>query len=199
MVALPGRKIIVCSVHEVGARFDECDNPAILSIEHPGAMPGDGKAPDYSGRCPQQVLCFYDIEQWALQAPAPRHVRQGLDFMRAYRNTHDLIIHCKAGMARSTAFAYAEIATRMGDGQEMAALEYLLSIRPIASPNFRIVRFAERILKYPRGHLAGPLLINEAIRENWGVAHLMREQWLKQRPELALLILRGAQTLQRAM
>ncbi len=57
-----------------------------------------------------------------------------------------LLIHCYAGVSRSTAIALAILMMLYGKDAEDQAVEYLLRIRPQAMPNVRIVREADLIL-----------------------------------------------------
>lgn len=62
--------------------------------------------------------------------------------------THEdpvVLIHCFAGQSRSTTAALILLFMKMGDATE--AFYELKRIRPIASPNKRMIRFADEILE----------------------------------------------------
>ena len=70
-----------------------------------------------------------------------------------------LLIHCEAGVSRSTATALIIYACWLGPGREDEAMERVVTQRPFAIPNRRIVALADDLLA-----LDGRLL---QARENW--------------------------------
>ena len=67
-----------------------------------------------------------------------------------------VLIHCEAGVSRSTAAALVMYACWLGPGREREAMIRVLAQRPIAIPNRRIVELADRLLDR-RGRLAAVL------------------------------------------
>lgn len=70
-----------------------------------------------------------------------------------------LLIHCEAGISRSTATALIIYACWLGLGHEDEAMERVVAQRPYAMPNRRMVALADNLLK-----LDGRLL---QARDNW--------------------------------
>jgi predicted protein tyrosine phosphatase len=58
-----------------------------------------------------------------------------------------VLIHCEAGVSRSTAAALILYACWLGRGRECEAMRRVLSQRPIAIPNRRMVELADHLLK----------------------------------------------------
>ena len=58
-----------------------------------------------------------------------------------------VLIHCGAGVSRSAAAALIMYACWLGPGREQEAMEKVLTLRPIARPNRRMVMLADKILK----------------------------------------------------
>ena len=81
--------------------------------------------------CPQLVLCFDDIaspkDEWIL--PKERHVRSALEFADELGGG-SLLIHCHAGISRSSGIALAIIAKGLGPGREKQAFIELEKINP---------------------------------------------------------------------
>lgn len=91
-------------------------------------------------------------------APTPQHVEQLLDFGRGIGATDlaTLLIHCHAGVSRSTASAAALLLQAFPDAKPDAVFEHIGRIRPQAWPNSRMVAFADTALGL-RGAASGAL------------------------------------------
>lgn len=63
-----------------------------------------------------------------------------------------VLIHCEAGVSRSTAAALIIYAYWLGPGREQEAMERVIAQRPYAIPNRRMVELADRLLQL-RGQL----------------------------------------------
>ena len=57
-----------------------------------------------------------------------------------------LLIHCEAGISRSTATALIMYACWLGRGREDEAMQRVLAQRPFSSPNRRMVALADKLL-----------------------------------------------------
>lgn len=60
--------------------------------------------------------------------------------------TGRVLIHCEAGVSRSSAAALIMYACWLGPGREREAMGRVLAQRPIAAPNRRMVEIADRLL-----------------------------------------------------
>jgi predicted protein tyrosine phosphatase len=126
------------------------------------------------------VLRFVDLdepppsphhERPELRMPSREHVEKALTFDRPGER---LLVHCHAGISRSSTVALAIIANRLGTGREEEALRLLLAIRPHAVPNLAVLRHADEILGNG-GRLAEIVRAHEGAdspaairrRENW--------------------------------
>jgi len=77
----------------------------------------------------------------------PADILQVIDFTQAMRACGgDVLIHCFAGVSRSTAVALIVYAVLLGVGKEEEALAYVLKARPQAEPNPWIVELADEAL-----------------------------------------------------
>ena len=97
--------------------------------------------------CLQLVLCFDDIsipvDNYIL--PQKKHIEKALDFADSIGNG-SLIIHCVAGISRSSAIALAIIAKSLGIGKEDQAIKELQILNPYCLPNKLVVKLADEIL-----------------------------------------------------
>ena len=57
-----------------------------------------------------------------------------------------LLIHCEAGVSRSTATALIMYACWLGEGREDEAMERVIAQRPYAIPNRRMVALADKLM-----------------------------------------------------
>ena len=101
------------------------------------------------------LLTFEDLDQahQGIVTATEDHVAHAIVFGRQFEADR-LLIHCHAGIARSTAIALAIIADRLGPGREADALEQMLQLQPEAVPNLVVVRHADKLLNR-RGALLG--------------------------------------------
>ena len=93
-------------------------------------------------------LEFNDITAPAqgLVPPSPAHVEKILDFGRAWDRARPMVIHCWAGVSRSTAAGFI-LSHALTPGSDPHALARLLRARaPWATPNARMVGFADDLL-----------------------------------------------------
>ncbi len=93
-------------------------------------------------------LTFNDIVEprVGLVAPDESHVQALLDFAKGWSMDTPLLIHCYAGISRSTAAAYimASALNPAFDESELAGLVRNLS--PSATPNLRLISLADEVL-----------------------------------------------------
>jgi predicted protein tyrosine phosphatase len=79
--------------------------------------------------------------------PAEAHVEQVLAFVRAWDRSAPLVIHCYAGVSRSTAAAFIAACALREDLCEHAIARTLRTLSPTATPNTMLVSIADRLLK----------------------------------------------------
>lgn len=77
--------------------------------------------------------------------PGREHVESLLDFVTRWEREHPLVIHCWAGISRSTAAAYIA-ACALSRGSEKAIARALRRASPMATPNRRLVSVADEVL-----------------------------------------------------
>ncbi|MFA7173901.1 MAG: protein-tyrosine-phosphatase [Kiritimatiellia bacterium] len=145
-------KISICGLREL-PQFETRGITHLLSIDSPGSPTA---TPEWFTGTHWHVA-FVDFESKKMAAifgatpPAKRDAELILELgdtcLTTSRtcNTH-LLIHCLAGVSRSTAAAYAIICKLLGPGSEEVAFEHLLDIRPCASPNRLVVKYADQLL-----------------------------------------------------
>ena len=91
----------ICDLATVRS-IDLSQYSGVITIEEP-----DTDDPFRTDVVPQLVLQFHDIDMTMLGylEPEPKHVQQALTFAR--ETDGPLLVHCRAGVSRSTAIALA--------------------------------------------------------------------------------------------
>jgi predicted protein tyrosine phosphatase len=79
-------------------------------------------------------------------APTAEHVDQVLSFVRGWDRSAPLVIHCYAGVSRSTASAFAAACALNPHRDEMTIARQIRTASPIANPNRLIVSLADKAL-----------------------------------------------------
>jgi predicted protein tyrosine phosphatase len=79
-------------------------------------------------------------------APSEGHIEQVLNFVRGWDRGAPLVVHCYAGISRSTASAFAAACMLNPHRDEIEIAKKIRAASPIASPNRRIVGLADRAL-----------------------------------------------------
>ena len=78
--------------------------------------------------------------------PSGEHVEDLIAFLRGWRADDPLLVHCWAGISRSTATAFIAACLHNPDTDELEIARTLRAASPTAFPNTRIVAFADEIL-----------------------------------------------------
>jgi predicted protein tyrosine phosphatase len=78
--------------------------------------------------------------------PGEEHVAELLTFVRSWDRAAPLVIHCYAGVSRSTAGAFVSACALNPRRPETEIARDIRRLSPTATPNIRIVRLADRIL-----------------------------------------------------
>jgi predicted protein tyrosine phosphatase len=86
------------------------------------------------------------INEDADLAPQKEQVVQLLEWVKLLPKDAHLVIHCYAGVSRSTAAALAVKVQELGVDHVKDAIDWLLENRPVACPNPVITKFADELL-----------------------------------------------------
>ncbi len=183
--------IIICRASEVVKLLDS--NPgiaAVLSIEHPGAVEDrHGAAPRLAGTShagvDQKILTFWDSEQPVAGGPDREQVKAGLDFVMAELKKGDVIIHCHAGKARSTAIALGAVALQHPEKTEKDLVDMLIALRPQAAPNILVMEMIDEMTGRG-GKLLQAVLDHPGISAARTQAEANRRDIMRENPEYAL-------------
>jgi predicted protein tyrosine phosphatase len=145
-------QLAICGVDDVPEMLARFAPTHIISITDPDDEPLDFLAPINVLR-----LAFFDLHTMTgmvaktLTArdrgdyPCVDHAQAILDFGRCLPGGARVLIHCHAGVSRSTAAGFLLVAAKM-PGNEQVAFDLIKSIRPVAQPNRLLVRHGDQLL-----------------------------------------------------
>jgi predicted protein tyrosine phosphatase len=80
-------------------------------------------------------------------APDVAHVASLVDFVRNWDRAAPLVVHCWAGISRSTAAAFVSVCALRPERDEHEIAWAIRHASPTATPNIRIVKFADAMLR----------------------------------------------------
>jgi predicted protein tyrosine phosphatase len=78
--------------------------------------------------------------------PCEEHVMRLISFVRGWERAKPLVVHCFAGISRSTAAAYVAACALDARRSEHSIAQALRRASPTATPNTRIVSLADQLL-----------------------------------------------------
>jgi predicted protein tyrosine phosphatase len=79
-------------------------------------------------------------------APNETHIEKVLTFVRGWDRRAPMVVHCYAGISRSTASAFATVCALNPHRDEMSIARLIREASPIAAPNRLIVSLADKAL-----------------------------------------------------
>lgn len=111
---------------------------AATKVDRPSAI-----APD-----DHLFLGFHDIVEPmdGMLPPGEEHVQEFLRFVGDWRQDAPMVVHCFAGVSRSTAGAFTALCALRPDLNENLIAERIRARSPQATPNSRLVALADDIL-----------------------------------------------------
>jgi predicted protein tyrosine phosphatase len=144
--------ITVCGLEEL-AGHAERQVSHVLSILDPEQP--EPEAFGAYGEHARLELKFHDVIQDTpgIKGPQPEHVAQilafGRDILRDPADPRHLLVHCHAGISRSTASMTLLLAQAQPQLSASDILAQVVHIRPKAWPNIRILELGEQQLNRP--------------------------------------------------
>jgi predicted protein tyrosine phosphatase len=78
--------------------------------------------------------------------PQPEHVEQLIAFVQRWPRETALVVHCYAGVSRSSAAAFVAVCALNPAGDEAAIAAAMRRASPTATPNTRIIAIADQLL-----------------------------------------------------
>jgi predicted protein tyrosine phosphatase len=79
--------------------------------------------------------------------PQTEHIERLITFVRSWDQSAPLVVHCYAGISRSTAAAFVSVCALNPQRNERKIAQALRRASPTAIPNIRIVKLADELLR----------------------------------------------------
>lgn len=135
----------VCSLARLPKVVDLCQASHLVSLvsdETPVARP-ECIAPER-----HLQLSMHDIAEpmMGMTLPGERHVEDYIAFIEAWERNQPMVVHCWAGISRSTAAAFIACCALAPERDEHEIALDLRAASPTATPNARLVAVADEIL-----------------------------------------------------
>jgi predicted protein tyrosine phosphatase len=162
---LPNHKVTICGIPELSQHCAAGVSHVLSIIDTHEPRP---PALDDYFDIDHELIRFDDVvaEYPGFEACTPAHIAKLLEFgerVHAVAGSH-VLVHCHAGVSRSTAAA-GILLCQHAPGQEEAAFLRLLKLRKHGWPNTRMVEFADRLLGRDGAMLCGLVAYRRALLE----------------------------------
>lgn len=138
--------IHVCSLARLHATVDETGASHIVTLLR---LTDRAKRPLHIAAENHLILGVDDIAE-AIDGqtlPADEHVERLLAFAMKWDRKAPMVVHCFAGISRSTAAAFVAACALNPNRDEIQIARAIRDASPTAMPNIRIVSIADRMLK----------------------------------------------------
>jgi predicted protein tyrosine phosphatase len=160
--------IYVCSLARLHATVSETGASHIVTLVNDQTLvvrPESVAADDHL------FLAMHDIaeETEGFNAPAETHVRDLIAFVGRWPRQAPLVVHCFAGISRSSAAAYITACALNPGRDEGAIARAIRAASPTAYPNPRLVTLADRMLGRGGRMVAGVAAIGRGTVSAEGV------------------------------
>jgi predicted protein tyrosine phosphatase len=137
--------IWVCPLSKVEATVTSTQADRLVSLLAPGT---EMVRPAVIAEQNHLWLSLHDISepQDGMTLPGEAHMRTLLDFAKSWNRARPLVVHCYAGISRSTASAYIIAAALQPSRDEGELAQALRLASSTATPNIRLITLADELL-----------------------------------------------------
>jgi predicted protein tyrosine phosphatase len=137
--------VVVCPLSEVAATVDRLGASHLVSlIDVETLVPRPDSIPPEN----HLYLGIHDITEpvEGLILPDEEHVRELIDFVEQWDRKQPMVVHCYAGISRSTAGAFIALCVARPERDEREIARKLRAAASFANPNPRLIELADRLL-----------------------------------------------------
>ena len=110
-------------------------------------------------------LEFEDIEETHPRGPQPNHIKALIEFAKTIDDQSKVLVHCWAGVSRSTASAYILLCEVLKD--PVKAITEVVRVRKVAQPNTKMLAMYDELgAGFGRLLLIGSV---KPVKTGWGL------------------------------
>jgi predicted protein tyrosine phosphatase len=137
--------IFVCPLSRLPENLARHQPERVVSLLDPD-MEFPDLGPAYADR--HLRLMFHDIHVPCenMVVPGAKHIDLLLTFLKQWNPQNGILIHCRAGIGRSTAAAFVAACLHNPEVDELQIAAHLRSASPFARPNETLIRIADMAL-----------------------------------------------------
>ena len=137
--------IVVCSLSRLSETVAEYRASHIVTLINTGTM---FSRPPVVSTANHLHVAIHDISEpmEGMVCPGEEHVNEFLGFAERWDRAAPMIVHCYAGISRSTAAAFSMFCAARPEFDEAEVALMLRNRSPEATPNVRLVAIADEIL-----------------------------------------------------
>lgn len=138
-------KIVVCPLSRVAETAERHAPERIISLLDPETPSPTVRLPSGGGHL---RLSFHDVHVAGpgVVVPTGEHIAALLKFVATWERRAPLLIHCRAGIGRSTAAAFIAYCLFNAGVPELHLAKMLRQKAPLARPNETVVRLADEAM-----------------------------------------------------
>ena len=137
--------LIVCSLRRIDSLIASRDPSHLITLLSPAELI-EAHPKMAAGRHLRIGVNDINEPTEGLVAPDAGTVKSILDFGAGWTAEQPMLIHCWAGISRSSATAFILACERNPETPELAIAEHIRAVSPIAHPNPRLVALADDML-----------------------------------------------------
>ena len=137
--------VCVCPLSQISATVASTEASHLVSLINDATLV---VRPDSIAEDNHLFLGINDIvePQDGMVLPAEEHVRRLIDFAGAWDRRRPMVVHCYAGISRSTAGAFIALCVTRPEQDEFGLARRLRAASPYATPNARLIAIADAML-----------------------------------------------------
>ena len=138
-------RLYVCSLALIAETVDKTGARSLVTLLSPGTAIERPTAIEAEGHLHLAISDIVEPTEGHV-LPEAAHLDAFLTFVRAWDRKSPMLIHCFAGVSRSTAAAFIAACALAPERDELTIARALRAASPTASPNARLVALADNAL-----------------------------------------------------
>ena len=140
----PKNAVIICPLRHLDDLVTLHQPSHVISI-----LSASNECPKLDDQIQHLYLNFNDITvpRDGYISPQEQHIHTLIDFAQSWDRSAPMIVHCWAGVSRSTAAAFILLCAFSEKADEFSLANHLREKSPPATPNTRMVSLADNVLR----------------------------------------------------